>query len=110
VRSLLLSCRRVRRPARRLAGSRGYFLRLATLCAITAALLVASASAWANRAQTAETLSQVKKIYVGSLGDKHGSTELRDRLIKRLRKARGVEVVTIPGQANAFTTGTGEVC
>jgi hypothetical protein len=59
--------------------------------------------------QRAETLSQVKKVYVGSLGDKEGATELRDKLIQRLRKSRDIDVVENPSQADAVLTGTGEI-
>jgi len=59
-------------------------------------------------AQTAETLSQVKRVYVASLGDKQGATGLRDKLILRLRKCRGIEVAGSPREADAIITGTGE--
>jgi hypothetical protein len=46
---------------------------------------------------------------VGKLGDKQGATELRGKLIQRLRKTRGIEVVAIPGEADAIIKGTGEI-
>jgi len=46
---------------------------------------------------------------VGSLGDKGGATELRDKHIRRLRKTRGIEVVAIPSEAEAILTGSGEI-
>jgi len=46
---------------------------------------------------------------VGSLGAKQGASELRDKLIQRLHKARGIEVVPNPSQADAIITGTGEI-
>lgn len=59
--------------------------------------------------QTAVPLSQIKKIYVDSLGAKKGSAELRDALVKRLRKVRGLEVVSTKEDADAVITGTGEL-
>jgi|ERR1700730_10195523 hypothetical protein len=82
---------------------------LVIICIILAALTQLPAPATADYAQTAETLSQVKRVYVGSLGDKRGATELHDKLIRRLRKARGIEVVASPGEADAIITGTGEI-
>jgi hypothetical protein len=48
-------------------------------------------------------------VYVGSLGDKQDATDLRDKLIKRLRKARAIEVVANPNEADAIITGTHEI-
>jgi hypothetical protein len=58
--------------------------------------------------QTAETLPQLKKIYVASLGGKQGAAELRDKLILRLKKCSGIEVVGSSSEADAILTGTGE--
>jgi hypothetical protein len=63
----------------------------------------------ADSAQTAEALSQVKKIYVGSLGDKHGAAALRDHLIQRLRRIHAFEIAASPSEADALITGTGEI-
>jgi hypothetical protein len=79
------------------------------ICIVTAALSQPSALANARYAQTVEALSQVKRVYVGSLGDKQGATELHDKLIRRLRKTRGLEVVAIPSEADAIIVGTGEI-
>jgi hypothetical protein len=76
---------------------------------VTAIFTLFSAPGRAEHAQTAATLSQVKRLYVGSLGAKQGATELHDKLIKRLRKARGIEVVANPSEADAIITGTGEI-
>jgi hypothetical protein len=59
-------------------------------------------------AQTADTLSQVKRVYVGSLGDKQGATGLREKLIQRLRKAHDITVVANPSEADATITGIGK--
>jgi hypothetical protein len=77
------------------------------ILAITQVLF--STSLDGSNAQTAETLSQVRKVYVASLGGKHGAVELRNKLILRLRKCRGVEVVGNPSEADAILTGTGEI-
>jgi hypothetical protein len=82
---------------------------LVIICIIIAAVIQLPVSATAGYAQIAETLSQVKRVYVGSLGDKQGATELHDKLIRRLRKARGIEVVAGPSEADAIITGTGEI-
>jgi hypothetical protein len=78
------------------------------ICILAAAQVLFSTMLDRAHAQTAETLSQVKKVYVGSLGDKQGATELRDKLILRLRKCRGIEVAGRPSEADAIITGTGE--
>ena len=57
------------------------------------------------RAQSAETLSQVKRIYVESFGPDDAATKLRERIINDLRKNEGLEIVTDPGNADAFIKG-----
>jgi hypothetical protein len=59
--------------------------------------------------QTALTVSQVKKVYVDTLGYKKGASELRDALIARLRKSKEIEVVAAAGDADAVITGNGEI-
>jgi hypothetical protein len=53
--------------------------------------------------QTAETLPQLKKIYVASLGGKQGAAELRDKLILRLKKSPAIEVRS-SSEAHAILT------
>jgi hypothetical protein len=60
-------------------------------------------------AQTALSLSTVKKVYVDSLGDKSGAKELRDALIGRLRKSHEIQVVDQANEADAVITGSAEV-
>ena len=72
---------------------------------LTVSLLCAGVGA----AQTAASLSQIKKIYVGSLGGSKGSSELREALVKRLRSVRGLEVVSTQAQADAVMSGSGEI-
>jgi hypothetical protein len=88
--------------------STGLIQRLFVVFFLVATQVLLSATLEGAHAQTAETLSQVKKVYVGSLGDKQGATELHDKLIRRLRKTRGIEVVAIRREADAIITGTGE--
>jgi hypothetical protein len=82
------------------------FLLVVSIFAATQVLL--STTSGEASAQTAQTLSEVKKVYVASLGDKDGAAELRDKLIGRLKKSRDIEVVGIPSAADAVITGTGE--
>ncbi|HUN62598.1 MAG TPA: LptE family protein [Candidatus Sulfotelmatobacter sp.] len=51
----------------------------------------------------------MKRVYVGSLGNKEGTTDLREKLIRRLRGARGIQVVESPSQADAILTGSGAI-
>ena len=57
------------------------------------------------RAQSAETLSDVKKVYVDSFGKADAANNLRERIIKQLRKNRRLEVVTAPKEADAVLKG-----
>jgi len=82
---------------------------LASICVAVASLLVLFTPAKTYCAQTAETLSQAKRVYVGSLGDKQGATALHDKLILRLRKTREIELVATPSQADAIISGSGEI-
>lgn len=60
-------------------------------------------------AQTAESLAQVKKIYVGSLGEGKAAAEMRDRIEDRLRASRKFQVVPSAAEADATVTGTGRI-
>ena len=78
------------------------------ICILAATEVLFSTVLGGVRAQTAETLPQVKKVYVTSLGGKQGAAELRDKLILRLKKCPGIEVVGSSSEADAILTGTGE--
>jgi uncharacterized pyridoxamine 5'-phosphate oxidase family protein len=54
------------------------------------------------RAQNAETLSQIKKVYVESFGRDDAARDVRDRMIRQLRKNRKVEVVTVAKEADVL--------
>jgi hypothetical protein len=59
--------------------------------------------------QNADSLKQVKTVYVAPFGDKPGSGELRASVVARLRKSRAIEVVPDAGHADAVLSGTGEM-
>ena len=73
-----------------------------SLCAL---LLLASAAT--GHGQTAERLSQVKKVYVDSLGSDRGAADMREAMVRHLRASHEVEVVAKPKDADAVIRGTG---
>jgi phosphate ABC transporter phosphate-binding protein len=79
------------------------------LCNRTAQLILIFAGVNSVGAQTAETLSQVKKVYVEPFGTENGATQLRDRMIHQLRKNRRLEVVAVPNEADAVVKGSGSI-
>src|SRR5271165_2942929 len=68
-----------------------------------------TAGATGGSAQVAASLSQVKKIYVDSLGTDNGASKMRERLVQRLRKSHDVQVVADPKEADALIKGTGRI-
>jgi hypothetical protein len=60
-------------------------------------------------AQATSSLDQVKRIYVGSFGDKADSGKLRDSLISELGKHHRLTVVDSPDAADAILKGSGAV-
>jgi hypothetical protein len=81
---------------------------LLIICFLAATQVPCSGKLDGAAAQTVETLSQVKKVYVTSLGGKQGAAEIRDKLIFRLKKCPGIEVVGSSSEADAILTGTRE--
>lgn len=79
------------------------FARAATILAI--ALLATAGS----RGNAAQGLSQVRKLYVASLGSDPKAVEMRARLVDRLRRDRSLEIVPEAAQADAVIRGTGQV-
>ena len=69
-------------------------------------LILLALAASAVRAQSAESLSSVKNIYIDSFGQQDSASKLRDRLIKQLRKSGKVQVVATPAEADALVKGT----
>jgi phosphate ABC transporter phosphate-binding protein len=70
----------------------------------TSLLLTSSISA-----QTARSLSQVKRLYVGSLGTGNGSDELRKEVIRYLKKSKEYQLVDTASGADAILEGQGEL-
>jgi phosphate transport system substrate-binding protein len=60
-------------------------------------------------AQTAGSLSQIKKIHVDSLGESKAAGEMRARIEERLRASRKFEVVASAAEADATVKGTGRI-
>jgi phosphate ABC transporter phosphate-binding protein len=72
-------------------------------------LLVLCVVPVAVSAQNAQTLAQVKKVYVGSLGQGEGAEEMRGRLVRRLEKTHVLQVVQAPEGADALLKGTTQI-
>src|SRR5271166_2689900 len=75
----------------------------------TAYWIVLALAAISLHAQTAQDLSQVKKVFVSSLSGGNGAAELQQSLIKQLRKSGKFEVVATPNQADAIIKGSGQI-
>jgi hypothetical protein len=75
----------------------------------TACLAVCMTVSTAFAAQVATSVDQVKRIYVGSFGNKGDSAKLRESLIAELGKHSHLMVVNSPEQADAVLDGSGEV-
>jgi hypothetical protein len=56
------------------------------LCVLSAVVVFALMPVNRAYGQTAESLSQVKKVFVDSLATEEGASDLRDAMIKALRK------------------------
>jgi len=76
----------------------------------TAAHLLAAVALLAHGApQSATSVTQVKRIFVGSLGTTADAQATRNALISALRKHREVVLADSPDRADAVLTGSGEV-
>jgi hypothetical protein len=77
----------------------------------TLGAILVFACVFVNKAygQTAESLSQVKKVFVDSLGTEKGATDLRDAMIKALRKDGDIQIVATANEADAVITGSGKI-
>jgi len=62
-----------------------------------------------GKAQTAETLSQVKKVYVETFGQENGAAALRQKTIDRLREKGRLEIVSAGKEADAVIKGEGTI-
>ncbi len=76
---------------------------------LSALLALAAASATGGEGQAAAQLSQVKKLYVDSLGTGKGAAEIHEHLIRRLRKSHDVQLVSNPKEADALIKGTARI-
>lgn len=72
---------------------------------IVAALLTCTALS----AQPVGNLDHVKRVYIGSFGDKAESGKLRESLIAEINKHHKLTVVDSPNDADAVLKGSGEV-
>lgn len=72
-------------------------------------LLAACFAPVAVRAQSAEKLSQVKKVYVESLGQERSAGETRSHLIRHLDKSRALQVTQNLDEADAVLKGTAQI-
>jgi hypothetical protein len=59
-------------------------------------------------AQSAQRLSDVHKIFVGSLGDGYDADIIREKIIARLVESGKVTIVNAPAGADAFLSGAGQ--
>jgi phosphate ABC transporter phosphate-binding protein len=77
-----------------------------SLCIV---LAMATAGANSGFAQAAVSLSQVKRIYVDSIGTDNGAAKMRERLVQRLRKSGELQIVSDAKEADALIRGTGRI-
>lgn len=76
---------------------------------LSSALICVIVATGVGQAQTAKTLSDVNRVYLGSLGDGKGAAAMRLRLLKRLRAARKIQVVAKAHDADAILSGNGRI-
>ena len=72
-------------------------------------LVVLGACGGTAQSQTAETLSQVRKLYLEDFGPENGAGRLRARVIDQLRQKGKLEVVSSPEEADAIVQGNGTI-
>ena len=61
-----------------------------------------------NSAQTATDLQHVRRVFVGSLGEKPGASALRKRIIDELKRSHEITPASSASDADAVLTGDGE--
>ncbi len=79
---------------------------LNVLCILAAELILIFATGRSMRAQTAETLLQVKKVYVESFGQDDMAGKVRERVIQQLRRDEKLAIVNDPKEADAVLKGS----
>ena len=62
----------------------------------------------ASIAQTATDLRQVRRVFIGSLGEKPGAAGLRKRIAEELKRSREITAALSASDADAILTGDGE--
>jgi phosphate transport system substrate-binding protein len=72
-------------------------------------ILFVALISWPAQAQTADALSQVKKIYIDTTGTKPDAGEMNKHLIENLRKDQSLQIVADPGHADAILKATSEI-
>ena len=72
-------------------------------------LLLFCVAAFPSHSQNAAKLSQVKTLYVDSLGQEKGATETRSQLIRRLEKTHDLQVTQNSSGADAVVKGTAQI-
>jgi phosphate transport system substrate-binding protein len=77
-----------------------------SLCALLASFSATGTRSWA---QTAESLSKVRKLYVDSLGSNDAAAEIRDRMIHRLGSSHDIQVAADRKEADAIVKGTSQI-
>jgi hypothetical protein len=82
---------------------------LCRISLLSGLLLVSLSLAAVGHAQTAEQLSQVRKLYVESFGQSRSAADVRSRLIDRLRRSPGIEIVPQLSEAEASVKGTVQI-
>jgi len=85
---------------------RGFFLKARAAGAVCVLLLL---NCFAVPAQTAEGLSQIKKVYIDSFGQENGASKLRDRLARELRLKAKWDIVSSAATADAVIKGSGSL-
>jgi hypothetical protein len=79
------------------------------LCVLSAVVVFAFMPVNQAYGQTAESLSQIKKVFVDSLGTEKGASDLRDAILKALRKNSDIQVAATAAAADAVISGNGKI-
>ena len=83
--------------------------KLRTYIAVTLFILTCLTTSIRAHAQSAESLSGVKKVFLESFGQGESASKLRERFIKQLQKSGKLEVVATAAEADAVMKGTENV-
>jgi phosphate transport system substrate-binding protein len=60
-------------------------------------------------AQKADKLSQVKTLYVESLGHNRRAEDIRTHLVRRIKRDHAMQIIADPANADAVLKGTGQI-